>query len=286
MEQTRKITPKDFLLLNAGTLIVAFGVYFFKIPNNFSTGGVTGIAIVISKFLPWISTGSLVFLFNMLLLGVGFVFLSRKFGFTTVYASTLMSVVVWVLERLYPMEAPFTDEPLLELIFAVGLPALGSALLFNIGASTGGTDIIAMLLKKYTSIDIGKALLAADFIVALSACFVFGIRTGLFSILGLLMKSMLVDSVIEGINQCKYLHIICQDPEVICDFIVQKLHRGATICEATGAYTHHKLYLVLSVVSRGQAVALRHYVLQVEPHAFIMTTSTSEIIGKGFRTEN
>ncbi len=285
MEQTRKITPKDFLLLNAGTLIVAFGVYFFKIPNNFSTGGVTGIAIVISKFLPWISTGSLVFLFNMLLLGVGFVFLSRKFGFATVYASTLMSVVVWVLERVYPMEAPFTDEPLLELIFAVGLPALGSALLFNIGASTGGTDIIAMLLKKYTSIDIGKALLAADFIVALSACFVFGIRTGLFSILGLLMKSMLVDSVIEGINQCKYLHIICQDPEVICDFIVQKLHRGATICEATGAYTHHKLYLVLSVVSRGQAVALRHYVRQVEPHAFIMTTSTSEIIGKGFRSD-
>ena len=285
MEQTRKITPKDFLLLNAGTLIVAFGVYFFKIPNNFSTGGVTGIAIVISKFLPWISTGSLVFLFNMLLLGVGFVFLSRKFGFTTVYASTLMSVVVWVLERLYPMEAPFTDEPLLELIFAVGLPALGSALLFNIGASTGGTDIIAMLLKKYTSIDIGKALLAADFIVALSACFVFGIRTGLFSILGLLMKSMLVDSVIEGINQCKYLHIICQDPEVICDFIVQKLHRGATICEATGAYTHHKLYLVLSVVGRGQAEALRHYVRQVEPHAFIMTTSTSEIIGKGFRSD-
>lgn len=285
MEQTRKMTPKDFLLLNAGTLIVALGVYFFKIPNNFSTGGVTGIAIVISKFLPWISTGSLVFLFNMLLLGVGFVFLSRKFGFATVYASTLMSVVVWVLERVYPMEAPFTDEPLLELIFAVGLPALGSALLFNIGASTGGTDIIAMLLKKYTSIDIGKALLAADFIVALSACFVFGIRTGLFSILGLLMKSMLVDSVIEGINQCKYLHIICQDPEVICDFIVQKLHRGATICEATGAYTHHKLYLVLSVVSRGQAVALRHYVRQVEPHAFIMTTSTSEIIGKGFRSD-
>ncbi len=285
MEQTRKITPKDFLLLNAGTLIVALGVYFFKIPNNFSTGGVTGIAIVISKFLPWISTGSLVFLFNMLLLGVGFVFLSRKFGFATVYASTLMSVVVWVLERVYPMEAPFTDEPLLELIFAVGLPALGSALLFNIGASTGGTDIIAMLLKKYTSIDIGKALLAADFIVALSACFVFGIRTGLFSILGLLMKSMLVDSVIDGINQCKYLHIICQDPEVICDFIVQKLHRGATICEATGAYTHHKLYLVLSVVSLGQAVALRHYVRQVEPHAFIMTTSTSEIIGKGFRSD-
>lgn len=285
MEQTHHMTPKDILVLNAGTILVALGVYFFKMPNHFSTGGVTGIAIVISKFLPGISTGSLVFLFNMALLAVGFLFLSRTFGLATVYSSTLMSVVIWVLERVYPMESPFTDEPLLELVFAVGLPALGSALLFNIGASTGGTDIIAMLLKKYTSIDIGKALLAADFIVAFSACFVFGIKTGLFSILGLLMKSMLVDTVIEGINQCKYLHIICQNPDVVCDFIVQKLHRGATICEATGAYTHHKLYLVLSVVSRGQAVALRHFVRKVEPHAFIMTTSTSEIIGKGFRSD-
>lgn len=286
MEQTHHhMTPKDILVLNAGTILVALGVYFFKMPNHFSTGGVTGIAIVISRFLPGLSTGSLVFLFNMALLAVGFLFLSRTFGLATVYSSTLMSVVIWVLERVYPMDVPFTDEPLLELVFAVGLPALGSALLFNIGASTGGTDIIAMLLKKYTSIDIGKALLAADFIVAFSACFVFGIKTGLFSILGLLMKSMLVDTVIEGINQCKYLHIICQNPDVVCDFIVQKLHRGATICEATGAYTHHKLYLVLSVVSRGQAVALRHFVRKVEPHAFIMTTSTSEIIGKGFRSD-
>lgn len=285
MEQTHRLTLRDILILNVGTCLVAFGVYFFKMPNHFSTGGVTGIAIVVSRFLPGISTGTLVFILNMALLAVGFLVLSRKFGLSTVYSSTLMSVVIWVLERVYPMDAPFTDEPLLELVFAVGLPALGSALLFNIGASTGGTDIIAMVLRKYTSIDIGFALLAADFIVAFSACFVFGIKTGMFSILGLLMKSMLVDSVIESINQCKYLHIVCQDPEAICDFIVQKLHRGATICEATGAYTHHKMYVVLTVMGRGQAVVLRHYVKRVEPHAFIMTTSTSEIIGKGFRSD-
>ena len=274
------------MLLNAGTLLVSIGVYFFKMPNNFSTGGVTGIAIVISKFIPGVSTGTLVFLFNMILLAVGFLVLSRKFGFATVYSSTLMSVVIWVLERLYPMEAPFTNEPLLELIFAVGLPALGSAILFNIGASTGGTDIVAMVLRKYTSIDIGRALLMADFLVAFSACFVFGIHTGLFSILGLLMKSMLVDTVIEGINQCKYMHIVCSDPEPVCDFIAQKLHRGATILEATGAYTHQHKFVILTVMSRGQAVFLRRYVRSIEPHAFIMTTSTSEIIGKGFRTEN
>ena len=286
MEKTHQQRVREFLLLNAGTLLVSIGVYFFKMPNNFSTGGVTGIAIVISKFIPGVSTGTLVFLFNMILLAVGFLVLSRKFGFATVYSSTLMSVVIWVLERLYPMEAPFTNEPLLELIFAVGLPALGSAILFNIGASTGGTDIVAMVLRKYTSIDIGRALLMADFLVAFSACFVFGIHTGLFSILGLLMKSMLVDTVIEGINQCKYMHIVCSDPEPICTFIANQLHRGATILEATGAYTHQHKFVVLMVMSRGQAVFLRRYVRSIEPHAFIMTTSTSEIIGKGFRTEN
>lgn len=286
MEKSAQQKLREFLLLNGGTLLVSIGVYFFKMPNNFSTGGVTGLAIVISKFLPGVSTGTLVFLFNMVLLAVGFLVLSRRFGLATVYASTLMSVIIWVLERVYPMDAPFTQEPLLELIFAVGLPALGSALLFNIGASTGGTDIIAMVLRKFTSIDMGRALLLADFLVAFSACFVFGIHTGLFSILGLLMKSMLVDSVIEGINQCKYMHIVCSDPEPICDFIAGKLHRGATILEATGAYTHQHKYVILTVMSRGQAVFLRRYVRSIEPHAFIMTTSTSEIIGKGFRTEN
>lgn len=286
MEKTRRQKIWEFFFLNAGTLLVSVGVYFFKMPNNFSTGGVTGIAIVISKFVPWASTGTLVFIFNMVLLAVGFLVLSRKFGLSTVYSSTLMSVVIWVLERVYPMEKPFTNEPLLELIFAVGLPALGSAILFNVGASTGGTDIIAMVLRKFTSIDIGRALLMADFLVAFSACFVFGISTGLFSILGLLMKSMLVDTVIEGINQCKYMHIVCSDPDPICDFIANRLHRGATILEATGAYTHQHKYVILTVMSRGQAVYLRRYVRSIEPHAFIMTTSTSEIIGKGFRTEN
>ena len=221
----------------------------------------------------------------MALLVVAFLFLSRKFGLATIYASSLMSSVIWAMEFIYPMEAPFTDEPFLELIFSVGLPALGSAILFNIGASTGGTDIIAMLLRKYANIDIGRALLMADILVAVSGCFVFGIKTGLYSILGLLMKSMVVDNVIEGFNLCKYMHIVCTDPEPVRDFIVEKLHRSATICEATGAYTHHKVYLVLTVMTRGQAVILRRYVRSVEPHAFIMVTNTSEIIGKGFRAD-
>ena len=285
MEQAQHSKSRDILLITFGTLLVALGDHFFKFPNNFSTGGVTGLAVVVSKLIPGVTIGSFVFVVNMALLVVAFLFLSRKFGLATIYASSLMSSVIWAMEFIYPMEAPFTDEPFLELIFSVGLPALGSAILFNIGASTGGTDIIAMLLRKYANIDIGRALLMADILVAVSGCFVFGIKTGLYSILGLLMKSMVVDNVIEGFNLCKYMHIVCTDPEPVRDFIVEKLHRSATICEATGAYTHHKVYLVLTVMTRGQAVILRRYVRSVEPHAFIMVTSTSEIIGKGFRAD-
>ena len=97
--------------------------------------------------------------------------------------SILLSVALSLLERICPMDGPLTDQPMLELAFAIALPALGSAVLFNIGSSSGGTDIIAMILKKYTSIDIGKALLATDFLIALAGCFVFGIETGLYSCL-------------------------------------------------------------------------------------------------------
>lgn len=285
MEQAHRSKLKDILLITGGTLLVALGDHFFKFPNNFSTGGVTGLAVVVSKLVPGITIGSFVFVVNMALLVVAFLFLSRKFGLATIYASSLMSGVIWAMEYIYPIEAPLTDEPLLELIFAVGLPALGSAVLFNLGASTGGTDIIAMLLRKYAKVDIGIALLMADIAVAVSGCFVFGVKTGLYSILGLLMKSMVVDNVIESFNQCKYMHIVCENPEPVRDFIVEKLHRSATICEATGAYTHRPVHLVMTVMSRGQAVLLRGYVRKVEPHAFIMVTNTSEIIGKGFRAE-
>lgn len=286
MEKTNQQKFWEFLILNVGTILSSLGVYFFTMPNNFSTGGVTGIAIIVSHLVPGISTGTLISVLNMVLLAVGFLVLGRKFGVSTAYSSILLSAIIWGLERVWPMAAPFTDEPLLELFFATGIGAMGSALLFNIGASTGGMDVVAMVLRKFTSVNIGRATLLVNLLIAVSACFVFDIRTGLFSILGRFLSSMVVDSVIDSFHQSKYMHIVCSEPEPICDFISNTLGRGATILEGTGAYTHQHKYVILTVMSRGQAVALRRYVRTVEPHAFIMITSTSEIIGKGFQVEN
>ncbi len=277
-----KDKSKDFLLLNLGTILVTIGVYFFKFPNNFSTGGVTGIAVLISHFIPGVSTSTITTVANILLLIVGFLFIGKNFSAKTIYASLFLSAGLSLLEFFCPLSAPLTDQPLLELLFGVGLPAFGSAILFNIDASTGGTDIVAMLMKKFTSMNIGRALLISDFVVAFSSLFIFGIKTGLFSLLGLIIKSLMVDSVIESINQHKYVHVICSDPDPICDYIVQTLHRGATVCEAVGAYTHQHRYIVYTAMNRPQAILLRRFVRQLEPHAFILITNTSEVIGKGF----
>lgn len=274
---------KDFALLNAGVLIVALGVYFFKFPNNFSIGGVSGISVILGRLMPAYSPAAIVFVLNMSLMVLGLLIFGKSFGAKTAYASVMLSVELWLLEYFVPMSGPFTREPMLELVFAVMLPAVGSAILFHIDASTGGTDVIAMLLKKYTNINIGNALLLSDFIITVVACFVFGMETGLFSILGLAAKALVVDSVLESINLCKYFTIITSKPKEVGDFIVKNLHRGATCMDANGVFTNDNKTVIICAVRRAQAMHLRNYVRSVDAKAFILITNTSEIIGKGFR---
>ena len=280
-----KKTIVEYGILTIATYIMIIGIYAFKFPNNFSFGGVTGIAIVLSDFLGS-TPGNITFIINMALLVVGFIFLGKGFGVKTAYISILMSLGLSFSEKIYPMTEPLTEEPVLELIFAVALPAISSAVFFNMDASSGGTDIIAMILRKYTKLNIGSALFISDLLIVVAACFVFDAQTGLFSLVGLLTKSLVVDGVIENINLCKYFTIICDDPKPICDFITNHLHRSATVHEAEGAYQHKKKTVIITIMKRGQAVELRNFIRMTQPSAFIAITNSSEIIGKGFRGLN
>lgn len=274
---------KDFILMTISIEIMVVGIYFFKFTNNFSFGGVTGLAVILGNYTGgFLSRGNIVLIMNMLLLIVGFIFLGKSFGIKTVYCSVLMSLSLQVMEYIYPITGPMTKEPLLEMIYAVFLPAVGSAVLFNIGASSGGTDIIALLLKKYTETNIGKALLFSDFILTLLTYPIYGPQTGLISLMGLGLKSLVIDNVIESINLCKYINIICDDPKPITEFIEEKLGRSATVSDGFGAYSKKHKFMVLTVVSRKQAVLLKHFLKKMEPDSFIIITNTSEIVGKGF----
>lgn len=283
-QKTKRILI-EYGILTFATLIMVVGVYVFKFPNNFSFGGVTGIAVILGQ-IGRLNPGTYNFLINMALLVLGFLFLGKDFGIKTVYVSVLNSVGLSLAEKWFPMSGPLTSQPVLELIFAIVLPAFSAAILFNIGASGGGTDIVAMIVKKYTSFNIGTALFLVDLLITISACFVFDIQTGLFSFTGLMAKSLVIDGVIENINLCKYFTIICDHPEPICAFITNELNRSATIYQAEGVYAHKPKTIILSVMKRSQAVQLRNFVRKNEPTAFIAITNSSEIIGKGFRGFN
>ena len=272
-----------FWQMTAGTLIMAVGVYFFKFTNNFTFGGITGFSVLIAK-TGVISASDFTFIANMSLLVLGMIVLGKEFTIKTAYSTALLSITLTLLERFCPMSHPLTDEPMLELVFAVVLPAIGSAILFNIGSSSGGTDEIALIMKKYTSIDIGKGLMLSDVLFTLAGCVVFDIKTGLFSMLGLVIRSYMIDGFIESFNLSKFFNVICSDPEPICEFIKKDLHRGATVVAAKGAFSGQQKYIILTALNRMQAIRLRNYIKAQDPRAFILITNTSEIIGKGFHS--
>ncbi|MBE5777067.1 MAG: YitT family protein [Clostridiales bacterium] len=279
--QKKKI--RDLVYLNVGTLILAIGVYFFKFINNFCTGGVSGISIVVSHLIPSVSTATMNMILNVVLLVLGLAIIGPGFSLRTAYSAVLSSAVTLLLEKVFPLAAPMTGQPFLELIFAVALPAVGSAMLFLADASSGGTDILAMILKKYTRLNIGSALVCVDCVVAVSACFIFNMETGLFSILGLLLKAFMVDYVMDSMETFKVFHIVTSNPEPICAFIMENLGHSATVTRGEGSYTKEERHVLMTVVNRSQALALQKFVRKTDPHSFMTITTSSHIIGKGFR---
>ncbi len=281
--KSKRNSVKEWLMITVGILVMSAGIYFFKFPNHFSTGGVTGISIVLGHYIPSMTPATFVTVINVSLLILGFLVFGRSFGIRTVYASLLMSGVLQLLEIVCPLDAPMTSQPLLELMFAVGLPAVGSAILFNLDASSGGTDIVAMILRKYTSLNIGIALLCTDTVITLSACVAFGMETGLFSVLGLIVKALFVDLVMDNLQVKKCFQIITSDPDPIESYITKDLHRGATRLHGEGVYTHEGKTVLMTVVSRHEAVKLRNFIKSSDPGAFMIITSSTEIIGNGFQ---
>ena len=272
-----------YFIMSLGILIIAVAVYFFKITNGFTTGGVSGIGTVIGK-VTGIKPSVLIVIINVFLLLMGFIILGRKTGLNTVFCATLFSFLIWLFELIFPMTKPITDQPFLELTIAVLMTSFGSALIFNIDATTGGTDILAMILRKYTSLDVGKALLFVDFFVVLSTFWVFSVKIGLFSLLGLFVKGFLVDGIIENLNSCKYFMIITDEKEKIENYILNELERGVTVSKAEGGYTKSGKTIIHTVCRRTQAVRLKHFVKEVDPNAFVVVTTSHEIIGRGFRS--
>lgn len=305
---------KTYSVITIGGLIVAFGVYFFSFPNNFSTGGTSSLSVLVARLVALtgndtlisiITPGLVMLVVNVILLIIALIIFGKAFAFKTVYCSLLISATTFVLEKALPIKSipgaleksalffnestelgyTLTGEPLLELVFAIGCIAIGSAITFSVGASSGGTDIVAMILKKYTNLDISRALFVSDAVLVLAGFFIFNIKVGLFSLLGLILKSFIVDIAIDGIYKTKCFYIITSRADEILDFINNKLHRGATVSLASGSFSHEDKKMILTVLSRGQAMQLKEFIATTgDGTDFTIITNSSDIIGKGFRS--
>ena len=292
MEKRGIDSLKKFLQINLGILMIAAGIYFFKAPNGFATGGVSGIAIVLSK-LPFSATLGLtqsiyMLVINIVLLVLGVILLGKKCGFLTVYCSLMLSLENLLFETFIPIEAisgqaTLSGYPLLELIYAVLLTGIGSAILFRNKASSGGTDIVALILKKHSHLNVSQALLATDFLIALSTFLVYdNVSVGLYAMLGLFAKIFIIDDILDSMNLCKAFTIITTKPSEISAFILNEMKHGATMYKGEGLYTHEQREIIITVCKRSEAIRLRRKVKSIDPDAFVIITKTSEIFGKGF----
>ena len=273
---------KQYGMITLSISIMSVGVYFFKFPNNFVFGGVTGTAALVAKLTP-MSASAFSSAANILLLVVGLIFLGKQFAMTTGYASFVMSIELMVLEKVCPLNGPLSDQPMLDLIFAIALPAIASALLFNVGASSGGTDVIALIVEKYTHVhSIAVALFLTDLFMVVAACFVFDLYTALYSFVGLTVKSLVIDAVLEKIKMCKAILIVCDEKDPICDFVMRELVRGATYTPCFGAYTDKPHYIIYTTLTRHEADQLQDFIHKEHLNAFMSMLSTTEVFGKGF----
>ena len=278
--------------MNLGILLMAIGIYFFKAPNGFATGGVSGIAIVLAN-LPFsitlgITQAIYMLVINVLLLILGVIILGKKCGFLTIYCSLMLSLENLLFETFLPIESisgqsTLTNSPLLELVYAVLLTGIGSAILFRNKASSGGTDIVALILKKRSNLNVSQALLATDFLIALSTFLVYdNVSVGLYAMLGLFSKIFIIDDILDPMNLCKAFTIITTKPEEISHFILNDMKHGATMYKGEGLYTHEDREIIMTVCKRSEAIRLRRKVKAIDPEAFMIITKTSEIFGKGF----
>ncbi|HIY79781.1 MAG TPA: YitT family protein [Candidatus Olsenella excrementavium] len=278
--------PQFFCLLNLGLILTAVALVLFKTPNHLAFGGTTGFAILLNTALPALPVSVYMWILNAALVLLGLVFLERKAVLWSAFASFALSGYTSLFEWLFPVTASITGDLWLDVCFAVLLPAVGSALVFDIGASTGGTDILAMILRRRTDIEIGKALFAVDVGVVVAAIGLYGARVGLYCVLALIGKTFVVDGFIESIRQRKVCQVICDHPRDVEEFIVKKLGRTATVTFGWGAYSGRRQTILTSVLSRREAMKLRLFVRAQDPGAFITIVSSSEIVGRGFRGVN
>ena len=274
---------KEYALTTLGIVLTAIALEYFFFPNDIAAGGVSGIALVINGVTGW-NISIMVFILNIILFILAFVVLGKGFGGKSIYATVMLSVVMEIIERVFS-PGILTDNMFLASFFGSALLAMGSAIVFHQGASTGGTSILAAIISKFTSLGVGTSLLLNDSIICLLAINVFGIDKGLFGFFSLILIGLLIDKFIDGFNTCKQVFIITSKAEMVVNFINKDIDRGCTVLNGKGGYTDSEVKIDYTVLSSNQFITLKSFIKENNPEAFITVNDSKEVLGLGFNND-
>lgn len=270
---------KEYSLITVGIFIIAAAVYFFMIPSNVIVGSLSGLVIVLENFIP-LPISVMTFVLNAALLVVGFLVIGKEFGAKTIYTSIMLPVFLFVFEHVAPNNKSFTDDILLDTITYILIVSVGLAMLFNANASSGGLDIAAKVLSKFTHIEIGKAMTITGMCVAISSILVYDTKVVVLSILGTYANGIVIDNFISGFNRRKRVCILTDRYEEVLDFIGNTLHRGVTLYTATGGYDKKVRTEIQTILTQNEYGKLLEHMHEEDMKAFVTVSTVNEVIGE------
>lgn len=268
---------KDYIIITIGTIIASFSVFFFLTPSHLVVGSISGLAVLIAKFVP-MTVGTLLIILNGICLLLSAIFVGKEFTYRTLYPSILLPIVIRILEKVYPNMQSLMGDQFLDMLGYLFLYALGASLLFMNNASSGGLDVITKIMNKYFHMELGTAMSVCGMAVAIPSIFIYDIKTGLLSILGTYFQGIVLDHFLFGFSIKKKVCVVSDHIEEIRDYVINVMHSGATFYEATGAYDYRRYKELNIIVNRQEYVALINLIDKVDPDAFVSVYNVSEIM--------
>jgi uncharacterized membrane-anchored protein YitT (DUF2179 family) len=274
-----KKTIREYAEITIGIVITAVALDVFLVPNRLAAGGVSGLATVL-HYQIGVPVGATMAVLNLLLFLFGAKVHGWRYGLKTIYGAFGLSFVVDLLALFVPV---ISQEAFLGTLYGGILSGIGLGIVFRNGGNTGGTDIIAQILQKYSNLGVGQLFLVVDGMVMLIAATVFGIKLALYGMIAVIIMGRVIDYLQEGIVVEKAVFIISQKSNLLTQAIIEELRRGVTNLVGRGGYTGEPRETILCVVSRRELEQLKNIIYRIDPKAFIIITDVHQVIGEGFR---
>ena len=270
----------DFIIIFIGCIIASLGVNLFLVNAQLLSGGATGVALIL-QYLYNVPSGITIFLINIPLFFISYKMLNKKFTLYSAVGMVSLSISLMITKPLSTLVK--VDDLLLYCIYGGILSGIGYGLVFSRNGSTGGSDIIIMVLRKnFSNFEIGKLSFAINCFIVFIGALIFGLPKALYTLISMFVQGTVVDKVINGFNSKKLLLILTEKEEDIIQYVIKDMNRGVTSLIAEGEYTHELKKMLYVAVTSSQMIHLKNRILRIDPKAFITIIDVSEVNGKGF----